>query len=217
MYQPAAFREDRIEVQHQLIREHPLGLLVSTGPGGLMANSVPFFVYADEGEKGTLRSHVARANLQWKELQAVPDCLVVFQGSQDYITPSWLPTKQQTHKVVPTWNYVTVHVWGKARIVEDAAWLFRQLQDLTHAHEHSRSTPWKVTDAPEGFVAAQMQGIVGVEIPIDRIEGKWKVSQNRVEADREGIVEGLLTQEKPSASMAALVAERGKSLPGGRV
>jgi transcriptional regulator len=213
MYQPSAFREDRIDVQHQLIREHPLGLLISPGPDGLMANSVPFLVYADEGDKGTLRAHVARANLQWKALQQMPDCLIVFQGSQDYITPSWLPTKQETHKVVPTWNYVAVHAWGRARIVEEAAWLFRQLRDLTHAQERSRPSPWKVTDAPEDFVAAQMQAIVGLEIPIHRIEGKWKVSQNRVEADRKGIMDGLRAQGESSAAMAALVAERGKLPP----
>jgi transcriptional regulator len=115
MYQPPAFREDRIEVQHQLIREHPLGLLVSNGPEGLMANSIPFLVYADEGERGTLRAHVARANLQWKALQKMSECLIVFQGPQGYITPSWLATKQETHKVVPTWNYVAVHVWGSVQ------------------------------------------------------------------------------------------------------
>jgi transcriptional regulator len=159
---------------------------------------------------------VARANLQWKALQQMPECLVVFQGLQDYITPSWLATKQETHKVVPTWNYVAVHAWGRARVVEDAAWILRQIQDLTHAQEHSRPAPWKVGDAPGDFVAAQMQAIVGVEIPIDRIEGKWKVSQNRVEADRKGIVEGLLAQGESGAAMAALVAERGKVPPGGK-
>jgi transcriptional regulator len=213
MYQPPAFRDDRIEVQHQLIREYPLGLLISTGPAGLMANSIPFLVYAEEGEKGTLRAHVARANPQWKALQQMPECLIVFQGSQDYITPSWLPTKQETHEVVPTWNYVAVHVWGKARIVEDAAWLFQQLQDLTDAQEHSRTTPWKVADAPQTFISTQMRGIVGLEIPIQRSEGKWKVSQNRGEADRNGIVAGLRAQGESSASMAELIAERGKLPP----
>jgi transcriptional regulator len=216
MYQPPAFREDRVEVQHQLIRDNPLGLLISTGEAGLMANSIPFLIYADEGEKGTLRAHVARANQQWEMLQQMPECLIVFQGSQDYITPSWQPTKQETHKVVPTWNYVAVHVWGKARVVEDAAWLLRQLEELTHSQEHVRTTPWNVSDAPGDFVTAQMKGIVGLEIPIDRVEGKWKVSQNRIESDRRGIVEGLLAQGKSSAGMAALVVERGKASPGDR-
>jgi transcriptional regulator len=211
MYLPAAFREDRLEVQHQLIRSHPLGLIVSHGPGGLLANSVPFLVYADEGEKGTLRAHVARANSQWGELQAAGECLVVFQGEQEYITPTWLETKKETHQVVPTWNYVTVHARGVARVIEDPAWLFRQLQDLTHSQERSRLMPWKVTDAPESYVQTQMKAIVGIEIPIDRIEGKWKASQNRNESDRAGIVAGLQSQGGTSAQMAAIVAERGAS------
>jgi len=209
MYLPPAFREDRIEVQHQLIRTHPLGLIVTDGPGGLIANSVPFVVYSEEGEKGTLRMHLARANAQWKDLAAVKECLIVFQGLQDYISPSWMPTKKETQRVVPTWNYVSVHVWGAPRVIEDSAWLLRQLNDLTHSQERSRPAPWKVADAPEAFVAAQMQAIVGVEIPIDRIEGKWKVSQNRNEADRVGIAEGLMAQGGLSAEMAALVKERG--------
>ncbi len=143
MYQPTAFSEDRIEVQHQLIRKFPLGFLISAGPDGLMANSVPFLVYESEDEKGTLRAHVARARecLQWKALQQMPESLIVFQGPQDYITPSWLATKREAHKVVPTWNYVAVHVRGKARVVEDASWLSRQLRDLTQAQKHSRTSP----------------------------------------------------------------------------
>jgi transcriptional regulator len=209
MYQPAAFREDRIEVQHQLIRSYPLGLIVTCGPGGLMANSVPFVVYSDEGERGILRVHLARANAQWKELMNVKECLVVFQGLQDYITPSWLPTKKENQKVVPTWNYVSVHVWGTPRVTQEPGWLLRQLNDLTHIQEQSRPGPWKVADAPEAYIAAQVQAIVGVEIPIDRIEGKWKVSQNRSAADRGGIASGLTAQGGLSAAMAALVAERG--------
>jgi transcriptional regulator len=131
MYQPAHFREDRIEVQHDLIRRHPLGLLVTAGPGGLTANQIPFLIYSEEGELGTLRAHLARGNPQWRELSQVEDCLAVFQGPQIYITPSWYATKRQTGKVVPTWNYVTVHAWGRPRVVEDTAWLRRQLDDLT--------------------------------------------------------------------------------------
>lgn len=210
MYLPPAFREERIDVQHDLIRAHPLGLIVTAGPGGLMANPVPFLVYPDGGEKGTLRAHMSRGNPQWKELGAVPECMIVFQGPQDYITPSWYPTKQETGKVVPTWNYVAVHVWGAPRLVEDAAWLRRQLDDLTRSQEGARTAPWQVDDAPSSFIAAQMKGIIGVEISIDRIEGKWKVSQNRPEADRQGVVEGLRDQGGTSMMMAALVAQRSK-------
>ena len=131
-------------------------------------------MYADEGDNGTLRAHMARANPHWRDLQGAAECLVVFLGPQGYITPSWYATKQETQKVVPTWNYVTVHAWGKPRLVEEAAWLRRQLDDLTRAQESARPGPWAVGDAPEDYVAAQMQAIVGIEIPIDRIEGKWK-------------------------------------------
>ena len=207
MYQPPAFREDRTEVQHALIRAHPLGLLITAGPGGLMANAVPFLVYPDGSERGTLRAHVSRGNPQWRELAAVEECLVVFQGRQKYITPSWYATKRETGKVVPTWNYITVHARGRPQAISDAAWLRRQIDDLTSQQEGALPDPWKVTDAPEDFVTAQIKGIVGIEIPIGRIEGKWKVSQNRTEVDRAGVVAGL--REQGEATMADLVAERG--------
>jgi len=206
VYQPPAFREDRLEVQHALIRAHPLGLLVTAGPGGLMANPIPFLIYPEGSERGTLRAHFARGNPQGRELAAVTDCLVVFQGPQDYVTPSWYATKRETGKVVPTWNYATVHAWGRPRLSEDAGWLRRQIDDLTLSREGRRPAPWKVDDAPADFVAAQIKGIVGLEIPIDRIEGKWKMSQNRPQADRAGVVEGF--QEEGQETMARLVAER---------
>jgi len=209
MYQPPHFREDRVEVQHGLMRAHPLGLLITAGPGGLMANPIPFLIYPEGSERGTLRAHVSRANPQWRELAAVEECLVVFQGPQEYVTPSWYPTKQETGKVVPTWNYVTVHAWGRPQAIQDAAWLRRQLDDLTLLKEGARLSPWSVEDAPPEFVAAQLKGIVGVEIPINRIEGKWKVSQNRPEADRAGVLTGLREQGELSEPMATLVAERG--------
>jgi transcriptional regulator len=209
MYQPPHFREDRIEVQHDLIRNHSLGLLITAGPGGLIANPVPFLI--DSASKhGTLRAHIARGNPQQHELAAVDECLIVFQGPQEYVTPSWYATKQETGKVVPTWNYATVHAWGRPQIIEDAAWLRRQLDDLTLLKEGRRPKPWAVGDAPEPFVAAQMKGIIGIEIPIDRIEGKWKVSQNRPEKDRAGVVTGLRAGGESAVVMADLVAERGK-------
>jgi transcriptional regulator len=207
MYQPPHFREDRIEVQHGLIRSHPLGLLVTAGGGGLMANAIPFLVYPDESGFGTLRAHVARGNPQWRDLAAVEECLVVFQGPHSYVSPSWYATKQETGKVVPTWNYVTVHAWGRPRVIEDAAWLRRQLDDLTASQENRRAPPWAVGDAPAPFIASQMKGIVGVEIPVARIEGKWKVSQNRADSDRAGVVAGLTAESDDE--MAALVRERG--------
>ena len=223
MYQPPAFREDRTEVQHALIRAHPLGLLITAGPGGLIANPFPFLLDskapeggdaaeggdASEEGLGTLRLHIARANPQWRELEAVEECLVVFQGPQDYVTPSWYATKRETGKVVPTWNYATVHAWGRPRIMNDDAWLRRQIEDLTGSRESQRTEPWQVGDAPENFIAAQMRGIVGVEISILRIEGKWKMSQNRPEADRAGVVAGFREAGAAGQEIATLVAERG--------
>lgn len=208
MYQPTHFREHRLDVQHGLIRSHPLALLVTAGPGGLMANPIPFVLDPGAGEHGTLRCHLARANPQWREMQAIAECLVVFQGVESYITPSWYATKRESGKVVPTWNYATVHCWGRPAVMDDADWLRRQITALTDQQEARRTEPWRVTDAPEPFLAAQVRGIIGVEIPIARIEGKWKVSQNRVDADRAGVREGLLAEGGP-AEMAALIAERG--------
>ena len=210
MYQPPAFREDRPEVQHALIRAHPLGLLITAGPAGLLANLFPFLLDADSAGQGTLRLHMARANPQWRELEAVEECLAVFQGPQDYVTPSWYATKRETGKVVPTWNYATVHVWGKPRVMNDDAWLRQQIEDLTRSREAQRAEPWAVGDAPEDFVAMQMRAIVGVEIPVSRIEGKWKMSQNRPEADRAGVIAGF--RESGDETIAALVAERGGNL-----
>src|ERR1700742_2855841 len=184
MYQPVAFREDRLEVQHALVRAHPLGLLITAGPAGVVAHPVPFLIDPEGSDKGTLRFHIARANPQWREVEAVDECLVVFQGPSDYVTPSWYATKRETGKVVPTWNYATVHAWGRPRVVNDDGWLRRQIEDLTASRENLREAPWSVSDGPPYFVAAQMRAIVGVEIPISRIEGKWKMSQNRPEADR---------------------------------
>jgi len=211
MYQPPVYREDRTEVQHALIRAHPLALLITAGPAGLMANAIPFLVYPEGPPHGTLRAHVARGNPQWRELAAVEECLVVFEGPERYITPSWYATKRETGKVVPTWNYVTVHAWGRPQVISDTAWLRRQIDDLTLLQEGGRPDPWKVSDAPDDFVAAQMKGIIGVEIPISRIEGKWKVSQNRSEVDRAGVVVGLRTEG--DVVMADLVAERGAARP----
>ncbi len=211
MYQPALFREDRLDVMHALIRAHPFGLLVSAGAGGLMANAVPFVLDSEASEKGTLKAHVARANPHWKEFAGDGcDCLIAFQGPQAYVTPSWYATKRETGKVVPTWNYTMVQVRGRCVAHEDAAWLRPQVEALTNEHEASRDDPWKVSDAPDDFIAMQMRAIVGLEIPIAAIEGKWKVSQNRPEADRRGVHAGFVEQDETSAAMAALVAAYGK-------
>jgi transcriptional regulator len=212
MYQPPHFREDRIDIQHRLIRAHPLGLLITAGPGGLLANPFPFLLDANGSDKGTLRLHIARANPQWRELEAVEECLVVFQGPQDYVTPSWYVTKRETGKVVPTWNYATVHAWGRPRVMNDDVWLRRQIEDLTASRENLRAAPWQVSDAPEDFIQMQMRGIVGVEIPISRIEGKWKMSQNRPAADRVGVIAGFRETGEVGEAIAAVIEERGAKL-----
>jgi transcriptional regulator len=214
MYQPPHFREERLEIQHALIRAHPLGLLISSGEDGLLANPVPFLLDAEAAPKGVLRAHLARANRQWQALAAGQPALVVFQGVDTYITPSWYETKKETGKVVPTWNYAIVQVRGPVRVVEDREWLRRQITALTAEHESSRSEPWAVTDAPEDFVEAQLKGIIGIEMTIETIEGKWKVSQNRPLADRIGVTAGLAAEADPrAAEMERLVRAYG-GIPG---
>ncbi|MGE3772743.1 MAG: FMN-binding negative transcriptional regulator [Gammaproteobacteria bacterium] len=205
MYLPKHFREDRLEAQHELVRTFPLGTLVTAGPGGVMANHVPFLLYADEGERGTLRAHVARANPQLAELAAVEECLVVFAGPEDYISPGWYASKREHGKVVPTWNFVAVHVWGRPRLFDDANWLQRQLEDLTNRHEHALPRPWAVDDAPADFIVQMKRALVGIELPIARSEGKWKLSQNRSAEDRAGVVAGLRAQGARGVAMAALI------------
>lgn len=197
MYIPSSFRESSIEQLHDLIVKHPLGLLVTHGDNGLEASPIPFLLYADEGKCGKLRAHLARANPHWKSLAEHTECLVVFQGPDGYVTPSWYPSKAETHKVVPTWNYATVQVWGHAAVIEDAAWLRRQLDDLTGCHEKLRPQPWSVSDAPMDYITTQMKAIIGIEISINRIDGKWKMSQNKEDADREGVIAGMRSDTDP--------------------
>src|SRR5665213_3504529 len=207
MYRPPAFREDRRDVLDALIRAHPLATLVTAGAHGLMANLIPFTLDATRGAHGVLRAHLARANDQLAELGAVDEALVIFQGPETYITPSWYASKAEHGRVVPTWNYAIVQAWGRPQVIDDPAWLRVQIEELTRAQEEGRTKPWHVSDAPEEFIESQVKGIVGLEIPIARIEGKWKVSQNRPMADREGVVTGLVTEGK-SPDMARIVAER---------
>ena len=206
MYQPPAFREERPEILHALIRAHPLATLITAGSGGLLANLVPF-ILADTGDRGTLRAHIAKANDQVEPLRSGAETLVVFQGPEAYITPSWYASKKEHGRVVPTWNYVVVQVRGAPRVIDDPAWLRAQIGVLTAQQENPRPEPWHVADAPEAFVAAQLNAIIGIEIPIATIEGKWKVSQNRSEADRQGVVAGLRA-EGISEAMAKLVSEK---------
>jgi transcriptional regulator len=211
MYQPPHFKEEDITTLHALIRAHPLGLLITSGSDGLTANPLPFLLDDSAFEKGKLRVHLARANQQWKQLREGAEMLVVFQGADAYITPSWYATKRETGKVVPTWNYAQVQVRGRAQIMDDTDWLATQINDLTAGHEQDRDAPWAVSDAPDDYIKSQIKGIVGVEIEILHIEGKWKVSQNRPQADRDGVTAGLIENSRSldAAKMSELVKHFG--------
>ena len=193
MYRPPAFREDRREVLHEAIRNHPLGTLITAGSSGLMANVIPFILRT--GKDGdTLCAHLAKANGQLQDLRERTPALVLFQGPQAYVSPSWYPTKKEHGKAVPTWNYVIVQVRGAPKVIDDNDWLLHQIAELTNEHESQRAEPWKVTDAPAAFVTAQLKGIAGIEMPITRIEGKWKVSQNQPQRNRLSVVAALRSE-----------------------
>jgi transcriptional regulator len=204
MYIPAHFKEDRPEELHRLIREHPFGLLVNVQAGELNGNHLPFEL--DTSGTLTLRAHVARANPVWRDFDPSVEVLVVFQGAQTYITPSWYETKRETGKVVPTYNYLVVHAVGPLRIVDDRAWLRGLVERLTGRFESRRADPWAVSDAPDEYIDKLLEAIVGLEIPVRRLDGKWKASQNRPAADQLGVAEGLLRETGDDAhAMAAAV------------
>lgn len=213
MYLPAHFEETDSAALHALIRAHPLGAwVVQSGDAGLAANHIPFLLEAQRGAFGTLVGHVARANPVWHALDGGggADSLVMFQGPQSYVSPSWYASKREHGKVVPTWNYAVVHAHGAARAIHDRQWLLDLVTRLTAEHEAATGPePWQVADAPRDYIEHMLDAIVGVEIPIARLIGKWKVSQNRAQADRQGVAAGLLAHRKnddEAAAMAALVA-----------
>lgn len=210
MYTPASFQETDPTRLHALINAHPLGLLISVAEGEPIVSPLPFRLYPDEGPHGVLRAHMARANPHWKLLVDQPNCLVVFQEPGGYVTPNWYPSKAETHKVVPTWNYAVVQARGPISVIDDAAWLHTQLNELTGQHEQARATPWQVSDAPADFIAAQMKAIVGLELPIRQLSGKFKLSQNRPDPDRSGVLQGLSQADDPHAhaGIAALMSVR---------
>jgi transcriptional regulator len=203
VYLPPIFREDRLEVMHDLMRAHPFATLVSFDGDALVANHLPLMIDQGASERGTLKGHVAKANPLWKTLDPSVEVLAVFQGPHHYISPSWYPSKKQHGKVVPTWNYAVVHAYGPVSVVVDPDRLLAHVKALTSRQEAGREHPWAVADAPADYVESQLKRIVGFEIPITRIEGKWKVSQNRSEADRDGVVEGLRAEESPSSAQVA--------------
>lgn len=206
MYMPSQFEETRADVLHELIRAHPLSTLVTLAGGGLEANHIPLQLVPDAMPHGVLRGHVARANGMWKSLRPDTESLAIFQGSQTYISPSWYPTKQETGKVVPTWNYAVVHVYGTLRAIDDPDWLRAQLEALTAHNEAAFPRPWSVGDAPDDYVRTLIGAIVGIELSITRVVGKWKVSQNQPRANREGVAAGL-RQSAHGRDAAAVMAD----------
>ena len=206
VYLPQLFAETDTAAMHQLIREFPLGTLVTLGSEGLAANHIPFVLDTRAGEHGRLLGHVARNNAVWRDHDSERDALVVFQSVEAYITPNWYVTKRETHEVVPTWNYAVVHVYGRIVVHDDVKWVRGQAGMLTKQQEASQSSPWKMADAPPAYTAANLAQIVGIEIPIARLVGKFKASQNRRDADREGAIAGLReTGEPGKVAMAELM------------
>ena len=190
MYRPAAFRQDDLTALHAQIESTGLALLTSNGPAGLQATHLPLLLAAEDGEFGTLYGHFARANPHWQAL-AGQEALAVFSGPDAYVHPGWYPGKAEHGRVVPTWNYIAVHAWGPVETFDEPARLLELLARLTARHEAGRPRPWSLDDAPAEYIERQLRAIVGFALPIRRLEGQWKLSQNRQDADRAGVREGL--------------------------
>ncbi len=211
MYTPKHFEEPRIEVMRELMRARPLATLVTLSSGKLNANHIPLHLIDQPAPFGTLRGHVARANPLWSDYAKDIEVLAIFHGPDSYITPSWYATKQETGKVVPTWNYAVVHTYGTLRIIDDAAWLRAQLEALTDHNEANFSKPWTVADAPHEYTEKLIGSIVGIEIVITKLSGKWKVSQNQPAQNQASVIAGLNhSGMRDATAMAALVATGAK-------
>jgi transcriptional regulator len=212
MYLPSHFNEDELATMHALMHAHPLGALVTSGSAGLSAEHLPFLLDGDGAGPGILRAHVARANPLWREAQAGHDAaLVIFQGPAAYISPNAYPSKADGGRVVPTYNYAAVHAHGRIEVRDDAAWLRSLVARLTQRFEADRAgaaRPWRIEDAPAAFIDAQLRAIVGIEIRIERLEGKWKMSQNRAATDRLGVIGHLRARAMDEDEAVAAEVER---------
>lgn len=210
MYIPAHFDEPRLDVLHELMRARPLATLVTLSSGGLDANHIPLHLDAAASPLGTLRGHVARANPVWRDV-VDGEVLAIFQGADAYVTPAWYPAKRETGKVVPTWNYAVAHAHGRLRVIDDAVWLRAHLEALTAHQEQAAAAPWRLSDAPREFADKLIEAVVGIEIVITRLSGKWKLSQNQGAPNRAGVVAGLRARGKPKdREMAAMVEARAR-------
>ena len=208
MYIPRWYREDRLSVLHETIERISFGTLVTATHAGLTASHIPMLIDKSRGNNGTLIGHIARGNSQWKDTAPGVEALAMFVGTDAYISPLWYETTKQSGEVVPTWNYIAIHAYGPISFFEDPARLLDVVTRLTNYHESSFPEPWKVSDAPKKYIDSQLKSIVGFEMPIERIEGKWKMSQDRPLEDREGAIRGLRELGEPSANEAAAEIEK---------
>jgi len=208
LYVPKFNQQNDIEVLRSLIKSRPLGAWTTIANGDIEVNHIPFILHEDRGEFGTLVGHVARSNTVWKNFSEDKNSVIVFQGEQAYITPSWYPSKHQHGKVVPTWNYMVVHAEGIPKLICEGDRLLEHLNELTNTHEAEQALPWKVSDAPQEFINKLRQAIVGIEVPIRKLTGKWKLGQNRPAADQLGIISGLTSGGDAQSNALALELEK---------
>ena len=208
MYQPDHFRVEDVAEMHALMRARPFATLVSAGSAGLYASHLPT-VLKDDGPYGVIECHLARANPHCRDLAEGGEALMIFQGPEGYITPNWYPSKAAHGKVVPTWNYAVVHATGRPEVMKEKAWLLRHVGELTAQQERTEAKPWALSDAPDSYINVMLRGIVGLRFANTRLEGKWKMSQNREAIDQEGVVQGLNTRAVgDDLEMAEIVARR---------
>ena len=211
MYLPPHFREDRLPVLHDAIRQSRVATLVTLASEGLVASHVPLLLDPEPTPYGILRGHIARANAQWRDPAANVQALAIFMGPEAYISPAWYPSKQEDGKVVPTWNYVAIHAYGPIEFFDDPDRLLALVTRLTQSHEGKRAAPWAVSDAPADYIRARLKGIVGFEMPIARLEGKWKMSQNQSVPNRAGAAAGLAREGGPGeAAVSAIMTGLGE-------
>jgi transcriptional regulator len=215
MYLPNSFAERDLPTLHAFIEAHPLATLVTNSTNGLFATHLPLVLDRTRGPNGTLFGHVARANPHSRYVrEGAAEALVIFTGPDAYVTPEWYRTKQATGRVVPTWNYIAVHAYGALQMHDDPSFLRPHLEALTRQHEGGRPKPWQISDAPADYIEQQLKAIVGMELEIKRLEGKWKMSQNRAPADIDGVIHGLSESSAPQdQTVASIVRERRPAKP----
>ena len=203
MYIPKHFQQDDIDVLKKLINEYPLATIVINGHNGLNASHIPFYLNADSSGKTLLQGHIAKANSLWQECEDDAQVICIFHGPQTYISPNWYETKKEHGKVVPTWNYISVHAHGTLRLIHDANWKLAQINHLTRQSESEQTVPWSVSDAPPEFIEKLLPAIVGIEIAVEKLEGQWKLSQNQPEKNQSGVIKGLTSSGKYNDSVIA--------------